>query len=84
MPIRYIGNIVISVCRYIGRALFVTANKFGKNGWPFFGPLCYNLALFWTRFGPLIKSRSGSPGTAVGTGATPSDFSLDLVIFKLI
>jgi len=35
-------------------------------------------------FGPLTKSRSGNPGTKGGTGATPSDFSLDLVIYKLI
>ena len=35
-------------------------------------------------FGPLAKSRSGNPGTAAGTGAMPSDFSLDLVIFRLI
>ena len=51
---------------------------------PFFDPLSYNLVLFWTRFGPLAKSESGNPGTAVGTGATPSDFSLDLVIFRVI
>jgi len=35
-------------------------------------------------FGPLAKSRSDNTGTAGGTGATPSDFSLDLVIYKLI
>jgi len=34
---------------------FVTADKFGKNGWPFFGSLSWHLALFWTRFGPLAK-----------------------------
>jgi len=32
-----------------------------ENGWPFFGPLWKSLALFWTRFGPLAKSRSGNP-----------------------
>jgi len=26
---------------------FVTADKFGKDSWPYFGPLSYNLALFW-------------------------------------
>jgi len=26
---------------------FVIAVKFGKNGWPFFGPLCQSLTLFW-------------------------------------
>jgi len=45
----------------MGSYNFVTADKFGKNGWPFFGPLSWNLALVWTRFGPLAKSRSGHP-----------------------
>jgi len=26
---------------------FVTADEFGKNGWPFFGHLFSNLTLFW-------------------------------------
>jgi len=33
---------------------------------PFFGPVSWNLLLFWlffwTRFGPLANSRSGNPG----------------------
>ena len=40
---------------------FVTADEFRKNGWPYFGPLSQNLPLFWTRFGPLAKSRPGNP-----------------------
>jgi len=36
---------------------FVTADKFGKNGWP----LVLEFGYFWTRFGPLAKSRSGNP-----------------------
>jgi len=39
---------------------FVTADMFGKNGWPFFSPLSSNLALFWARFDPLAKL-SGNP-----------------------
>jgi len=31
----------------VGSYDFVTADKFGKNGWPFFGPMSWNLALFW-------------------------------------
>jgi len=38
---------------------FVTADKFGKNGWTFFWSLVLEfgsfLTLFWTRFGPLAK-----------------------------
>ena len=41
---------------------FVIAVKIEKNGWLFFGPLWKSLAIFWTRFGPLAKSRSGNPG----------------------
>jgi len=40
---------------------FVTADKFGKNGWPFCSPLSYNLVIFWARFGSLAKRRSGNP-----------------------
>jgi len=36
---------------------FVTADKFGKNGWPFFWPHhVLEFGFFWTRFGPLTKS----------------------------
>jgi len=49
----------------MGSCDFVTADEFGKNGWPFFGPLSSNLALFWlffwAGFGPLAKRRSGNP-----------------------
>ena len=45
---------------------FVTADKFGKDSWPFFGPLSQNLALFWARFGPLAKRRSGNLATLIG------------------
>jgi len=42
----------------------VTADKFGQNGWPFPWPPCIRIWLFfgsfWTRFGPLAKSRSGN------------------------
>jgi len=45
---------------------FVTADKFRKNGWPFFWPRVLEfgpcLALFSTRFASLAKSRSGNPG----------------------
>jgi len=40
---------------------FVIAVKIGKMVGPFLGPLYWSLALFWTRFGPLVKSRSGNP-----------------------
>jgi len=44
---------------------FVTADKFGKNSWPYFWPLVSkfgsSLAIFWARFDPLAKSRSGNP-----------------------
>jgi len=41
----------------------------------FFGPLPWNLPLFWTRFGPLAKSRSGNLGYAysVTNSITASD-----------
>ena len=43
---------------------FVTIDEFGKNDWPFFWPLVLAigsfLALFWTRFDPLAKRRSGN------------------------
>jgi len=40
---------------------FATAGEFGKNGWHFYGPLSWRLALFWTRFDHLAESRSGNP-----------------------
>jgi len=44
---------------------FVTADKFGKNSWPYFWPLVSKfgsfLAIFWARFDPFAKSRSGNP-----------------------
>jgi len=44
---------------------FVTADKYGKKWLALFWP-CLRIwlffALFWTRFGPLAKSRSGNPG----------------------
>jgi len=46
---------------------FGTADKFGKNGWPFFWPLVIEFGSFWTRFGPLEKSRSGNPELHLGT-----------------
>ena len=45
---------------------FVTADKFGKNGWPFFIPLSSNLTFFWAIFGLLGKRRSGTLSVAVG------------------
>jgi len=40
---------------------FVTADKFGKNDWPFLWPHVLEFGSFWTRFGPLAKSRFGYP-----------------------
>ena len=45
---------------------FVTADKFGKDSWPSYGPLSQNLTLFWARFGPLAKRRSGKLATLIG------------------
>jgi len=46
---------------------FVTADKFGKNDWPYFWPLWFRIwlflaAFFGTKFGLLAKSRPGNPG----------------------